>query len=429
MKRFIIFAAFAALVSLASCQKEGTDKVNTEKPVFTALISGDARTTVDASTGVVSWELNDEVTITDNSSKTAVYEVTAISSEGNATLTYKSGATLSDVGPYTATYGSQPESNQVYSTTPGKLYMTASSDTKEFTFTVGCGLLKLYLQSKGQSISSVTVSNSTSCYGLICNEPVSIDSGAYFYLALPAGTYTLFIFSNTSGLECVKTPSIVITANKIKPVTSSSISFGDTTTYPESGTPGVKIGNTWWAPVNCGYSKSKPNGLFYQWGRKYGQSTTGETEVITTQASSMAEGSDPDKQDKFYQTGYECWFSGSTSSDTWLSAYDPCPAGWRVPTKEEFANLTACSREWKTGSTSGETGYLFGTSPNQVFFSAPGERHRESGSVISVSTSGYYWSSSPDSWYASAKYLFFNNGTVQVGQEHRAFGCSVRCVK
>lgn len=128
MKKTLFFAAFAALISLASCQKEeiidnGTDK--NDSPVFTASIL-ETKTTVDVTDGKVAWESADEITVTDASSASAVYTVESIdATTGKARFVIKPGETALGAGPYTAFYGTAPTTAQTYSATPGKLYMTA----------------------------------------------------------------------------------------------------------------------------------------------------------------------------------------------------------------------------------------------------------------------------------------------------------------
>ena len=84
MKKIMIFAAMAAMFSLVSCQKDEVVANNESKvsPVFTASINaGTTKTTVDVSTGKVTWESTDKITITDASAASAIYKVKSI--DGN----------------------------------------------------------------------------------------------------------------------------------------------------------------------------------------------------------------------------------------------------------------------------------------------------------------------------------------------------------
>lgn len=246
MKKIMIFAAIAAMFSLASCQKEIVDNSSVESPVFTATIDGgDTKTTVNLTNGKVSWVLTDEITVKDNSSHTAIYKVKSIdASTGKATFEFKSGETLNTTGPYSATYGTAPTTSQTYSATAGKLYMTApATETNSFTFTVACGLMKLNFTKAGESVKSVAVTGtptggSKKTYTLNCSTAVSIASGANFCVALPAGSYTKIVITNSSDKVCTldATNPVVVTNNRIKPVT---IAENKITFIPEGPLSGV----------------------------------------------------------------------------------------------------------------------------------------------------------------------------------------------
>ena len=227
--------------------------------------------------------------------------------------------------------------------------------------------------------------------------------------------------------------------------------------------PGVKIGETVWAPVNCGYHATDfKYGKLYQWGRKYGQGYDGpicdeegyhigissdisEPELVDGPVS-LAEGQSESNADIFYCEVAEMTADWCTPSDDrlWNSGtevnpvkakYDPCPYGWRVPTLTELSQLTENYSSWTTDEN-GQKGYWFcGATPYtetvpQVFFPAAGERISV-GVDISRDSYGYYWSSSP---YPCdlAFFAVFYSGDAPVDIKHahgRASGCSVRCVQ
>ena len=209
MKKNIILAAAVAALSMfaSSCQKEefvGEPAVTGEGLVFTATIDNSAtKTTINtdgndaANRGKVEWESDDEITISDGT-KTAVYSVSNIIGS-SATFTYKSGETLatSDV-TYTA---------QTYSATAGDLPMTAESTTTSLTFSVTCGLLKLHLTKESESVKSIEVTGtptggSETTYTLTCETAQSIEGGKDFFIALPAGTYTRFVITDSEDKVC-----------------------------------------------------------------------------------------------------------------------------------------------------------------------------------------------------------------------------------
>ena len=234
MKKIMIFAAFAAALSLASCQKDGLNEAvkdnpsaASESPVFTGTINAGTKTTVDAASGKVSWETTDEITVTDKDQKTAVYSIESIDgTTGRATFVYKSGDTLGE-GPYTATYGNAPKWEQTYTETPGQLYMTAQSETTSLTFSVQCGLMELNLTKDGELVNCIAVSGTTYgevqysvTYTLHCDSE-SIEEGKSFYIALPAGRYHEIVITDSDNKVCTleSEGGVEVAANHIKPVT------------------------------------------------------------------------------------------------------------------------------------------------------------------------------------------------------------------
>ena len=237
MKKTMILSAFAALLSLSSCQKEITsvngneeDVVSTvASPVFTATINPETKTTVNVTDGKIAWEATDVITVTDAAKNSATYSIEGIdATTGKATFVIKDG-TLGD-GPYTATYGTEPATAQTYSETAGKLYMKASATSNNsFTFEVQCGLMKLNLTKTGESVKSIAVTGtptdgSETTYTLTCDEAQDITSAKDFFIALPAGNYTKIEITNAEDITCTlnSASGVAVAANHIKPVT-----FGD----------------------------------------------------------------------------------------------------------------------------------------------------------------------------------------------------------
>lgn len=134
------------------------------------------------------------------------------------------------------------------------------------------------------------------------------------------------------------------------------------------------------------------------------------------------------------KTAYGSYFGWNTLSDAkgdnntgeYSKANDPCtkvsPTGtWVTPTKEQLDELKASGGSW-TGS-----GWQFGGKYSDVFLPAAGYRG-SGGTMYSVGSDGYCWSSTPyDS--SDAYYLYFYAGDVNVNYASRSYGLSVRCVK
>jgi uncharacterized protein (TIGR02145 family) len=168
---------------------------------------------------------------------------------------------------------------------------------------------------------------------------------------------------------------------------------------------GVRINNIIWATRNVdefGKFALTPEsaGKFYQWNRKKTWNAT-----------------------DYFVAG---WDNSMPSGTEWTKANDPCPQGWRVPTREE---LTSLHNFYSIETTQNDiNGRLFGTAPNQIFLPAAGYRYYLIGSLNHVGYwSGHYWSSRQ---YNSdfAQYLSFDSDYVNMGATLRAHGLSVRCV-
>ena len=192
---------------------------------------------------------------------------------------------------------------------------------------------------------------------------------------------------------------------------------------------------------NLGATSATPGdvgalGLFYQWGRKdpfLGSSSisssvkalsTGTWETSSTQITNALAISNP-----------TTFFTGSSNylpDANWQSkktAYDPCPAGWRVPDggnngiwkSAGFAN---------TSFDSTNRGISFSiSSPETTWYPASGYLNYGSG-VLHCGNNAYYWSVTPNS-YDLAYSLFFNiNGFVNpTNNFFRSNGYSVRCLQ
>ena len=64
------------------------------------------------------------------------------------------------------------------------------------------------------------------------------------------------------------------------------------------------------------------------------------------------------------------WNSSTPTGTSWTFLNDPCPPGWRVPTRAELQRLVDAGSTWTTRN--GVNGRLFGAAPNQIFLPAAG---------------------------------------------------------
>jgi len=167
---------------------------------------------------------------------------------------------------------------------------------------------------------------------------------------------------------------------------------------------GVEINGVIWATRNVdvpGTFAENPEdaGMFYQWNRKIGWPATGEI------------------------TG---WNNSTPAGDTWETANNPCPTGWRVPTIEELTSLMDADSKWKDTPLEGR---IFGSGDNTIFLPAAGYRDNSGGALYDRGYYGYYWSTSTGGDAARAYDAYFDNDSPDTNNSTRRNGFCVRCVK
>lgn len=186
---------------------------------------------------------------------------------------------------------------------------------------------------------------------------------------------------------------------------------------------------------------AKTRGLYYQFGRK--DPFAGSTEIYDINGTSKSTGATIATGKvtfaKAVQTPATFYTYGSGNND-WASPnnytsknwndisesdgktfFDPCPEGWRLPTKAEYSNFSTTTFTWDATNS--------GRTYNGNWFPAAGYRLSGVGSMSLVGSSGSYWSASPHS-EDSGCLLSFSSGYVYPADDYnRAYGFSVRCVQ
>jgi len=166
-------------------------------------------------------------------------------------------------------------------------------------------------------------------------------------------------------------------------------------------------------------------GSLFQWGRRpdghqlitWTSSTTG-----TGVNGSTATNADIPGDSLFITEGFPPYDWRVTPSDTlWAnssSTNNPCPASWHVPTLTEWVTWVTAA-----GVTNASTAYS-----STLKLSLAGLRLSNTAGLVSQSSLGYYWSSSPDGTTANGLTVH-SGGAAAGGGNNRAHGFSVRCLK
>ena len=121
-----------------------------------------------------------------------------------------------------------------------------------------------------------------------------------------------------------------------------------------------------------------------------------------------------------------------TTSSSNKSIYDPCPAGWRVPSNGIWSKALGSSSKPEFDSTNKGMDFSgkFGADYT-VWYPAPGYITGGAGTIRDVGKCGHYWSASLASVGTRAYILNFNssNNLNFSDINHCAYGMPVRCVK
>ncbi|MCL2328699.1 MAG: fibrobacter succinogenes major paralogous domain-containing protein [Bacteroidetes bacterium] len=192
-------------------------------------------------------------------------------------------------------------------------------------------------------------------------------------------------------------------------------------------------------PNTVGTTDSKVYGDLYQWGRNTDGHEKRTSSTTTTLATTNTPGhgnfiSAPNTPYDWRSGGVQTsrWGDGTSNAKMPKAANDPCPAGYRLPTQQEWASIYNGMNginTWTWNST-GTPGYKISTdngTTTALFLPAAGYRFYRNGTLYNAGTDGNYWSSTVDGEYSFI--LYFSNGYVNPSLNfNRAYGMSVRCL-
>ena len=172
----------------------------------------------------------------------------------------------------------------------------------------------------------------------------------------------------------------------------------------------VIINGVKWATGNVdvpGIFAANPEnaGMFYQWNRKTAWNATDSTVIA--------------------------WDDTNPKGDAWEKDNDPCPAGWRLPSRGEIHKLLnpdKVSDEWTTVNGINGRKFTDKKTCNSIFLPATGIRGRTIGVLLDAGLNGFYWCSASGSSTEEAYYLNFSSGYAHQYGHDRRYGSAIRCV-
>ena len=113
------------------------------------------------------------------------------------------------------------------------------------------------------------------------------------------------------------------------------------------------------------------------------------------------------------------------------SVYDPSPAGFRLPETAAFTGFTVKGANGGTRNgtwNSTTNGYTFTTNNVETYWQACGYRAYDSGSLLSVGSSGGYWAAGLSNTTSGRNLDFYSSCVSPQSSSPRAFGVAVRPV-
>lgn len=181
-----------------------------------------------------------------------------------------------------------------------------------------------------------------------------------------------------------------------------------------------------WAKTNLGAQTETDYGNYYQWAATTPLHVEGTAVDPAADWSSCPYCTDLIDGSTFSKYTGSDYSTLQTSDDVAASKF----TGYRMPTKEDFEELISeTNKEWT--SINGVYGYKFtNKSDSSKYIFLPAASSCSGSNLDGVGEGGNYWSSSLDTNYPySAWHLFFDNEEVDMYNDNRYYGFSIRPVK
>ena len=196
---------------------------------------------------------------------------------------------------------------------------------------------------------------------------------------------------------------------------------------------------------NLGATSATPGdvgalGLLYQWGRKDpflgSSSISRQVLAVSTGTWYITSGGSAYEAEANPMTFYASMSLPNGSWESTKTAYDPCPAGWRVPEGGEdgvWAKALGSSASVSASFDSSKNGINFTGIYGEaecIWYPASGRRDYDVGSLGDiVGYGGFYWSASPYDYRAYNLFIKIYEFVRPSDGSPRAAGHSVRCLQ
>jgi uncharacterized protein (TIGR02145 family) len=323
------------------------------------------------------------------------------SSVGTAAFSLSAGGYTCSV-PFTIVPGTIATLNCTGSTVTGTLTngQAASGVSASVPYTGGDGGFH-----SGQTVTSTGVTGLTATLSA-GNFASGAGNLTYGIIGTPASDGTASFALNIGGQTCTLDVTVSST-----PVCRAKVNATD---YKNFMCYNLGAANTSADPFTPTW---EINGGYWQWGR-------------SAEAAAGPTGSGAGQANDGTISG---WNTTNAPNGSWAdgskTANDPCPAGYRVPTKAQWDGVRANNTITNVGTfndspTNYGVGKKFG---DQLMLPAAGSRYYDNGALVNRGLLGYYWSSTEYD-NSGAWLLGFGSSFTVTYYNSRTFGLSVRCV-